>query len=603
MSEVPLEVTKVTALRRSAGLVPRWHLDRPRPGEVVDARELVVTGWAFPGPEAITAVELVHDGRVLRRIPLGRPRPDLEAAFPEVPGAGAAGFRAALSLVAAGRTVDLRLQAVLAGHGRVPLAQLAVVPRWAPPEAAEVVSVVIPCRRQARLLPETLESVLTQTHPHVEVLVVDRDATDNTVEVVGRYPGVRHLELPGSGLGAACGAGVDHTRGEHLVVAEPGDRLRPGALAAGLAALRTARDADLAAGRWAAGATGEPRPALLGPTVVRPAALLHRRRAFDELRFDESGERLEPRHPRRGMRRPPSPVEHEHVVVEHPPPRAPPGADVAARDDRSPPRWPEGVGAADVLVSIVVVVGDAREHLAATVADAVRQTHPAVEVVLLGSPRSAELDEVVTRHAGVRAVRAEGLGPQELRNLGIRRSTGELLAFVAPPDRLRPDAIAAGLACLRAHPDAAGAVGLHVHEDADGSAPPAAFVCAACGGSAGALLLRRSVLERVDPFWPAARAAAPLDLAQRVAGRFGLAEHDGVVVARPATGGWEERPGELLPLAAEVLRAGPSEDPLVARWRGEVREQLLARARALKAGRRPHAALRAVLLARRLAAA
>src|SRR5690242_7979216 len=84
------------------------HLDLPRPGDC-------------PAPAA--AVELTSGAEAFRRLPLGGGRPDLAAAFPGVPGAAAAGFRAAVALAGPGEQ-EWGVRAVLRDQARVPLGRV-----------------------------------------------------------------------------------------------------------------------------------------------------------------------------------------------------------------------------------------------------------------------------------------------------------------------------------------------------------------------------------------------------------------------------------------------------------------------------------------------
>src|SRR5690348_16409624 len=49
-----------------------------------------------------------------------------------------------------------------------------------------LVSIIIPCYNQAHFLAEAIESVLAQSYPHFEIVVVDDGSPDNTAEVVAR---------------------------------------------------------------------------------------------------------------------------------------------------------------------------------------------------------------------------------------------------------------------------------------------------------------------------------------------------------------------------------------------------------------------------------
>lgn len=96
------------------------------------------------------------------------------------------------------------------------------------------VSVVIPCYDQAHFLGEAIESVLAQTYPAREIIVVDDGSPDNTAEVAARYPGVRYIRQHNQGLGAARNAGLRASTGGYVVFLDSDDRLLSHALSTNL---------------------------------------------------------------------------------------------------------------------------------------------------------------------------------------------------------------------------------------------------------------------------------------------------------------------------------------------------------------------------------
>lgn len=115
------------------------------------------------------------------------------------------------------------------------------------------ISVIIPCYNHAGYLGETIESVLAQTHPAEEIIVVDDGSKDTSAEVAGRYaqahPRVRLLRQENAGRSAAANHGLRESTGEYLVFLDADDRLLPHALAAGLEQLDASPGAGLAAGQ------------------------------------------------------------------------------------------------------------------------------------------------------------------------------------------------------------------------------------------------------------------------------------------------------------------------------------------------------------------
>lgn len=88
------------------------------------------------------------------------------------------------------------------------------------------VSVVIPCYNQGRFLHEAIDSVLRQTYPHYEIVVVDDASPDTTPHVAQQYPVVRYVRHDRNrGLGATRNTGIRHSTGRFLVFLDADDRL------------------------------------------------------------------------------------------------------------------------------------------------------------------------------------------------------------------------------------------------------------------------------------------------------------------------------------------------------------------------------------------
>jgi glycosyltransferase involved in cell wall biosynthesis len=111
------------------------------------------------------------------------------------------------------------------------------------------VSVVIPCYNQAHFLWEAIRSVLAQTYPPFETIVIDDGSTDATSNVAGRYPSVRCIRQPNQGLASARNAGLGACGGDYVVFLDADDRLLPDALEVGVHELRAHPDCAFVVGQ------------------------------------------------------------------------------------------------------------------------------------------------------------------------------------------------------------------------------------------------------------------------------------------------------------------------------------------------------------------
>ena len=85
-------------------------------------------------------------------------------------------------------------------------------------------SVIIAAYNGARTIGRAIESVLDQTWPAHELVVVDDGSTDDTGRIVGRYvPQIRYLRQPNAGVSTARNAGARAASGDWLAFLDADD--------------------------------------------------------------------------------------------------------------------------------------------------------------------------------------------------------------------------------------------------------------------------------------------------------------------------------------------------------------------------------------------
>lgn len=115
--------------------------------------------------------------------------------------------------------------------------------------AEPAVSVVIPVFDCARYLGDAIASVLAQTRPVAEVLVVDDGSSDESGDVARRFGApVRYVRQAHAGIAAARNRGVELTHGDLLAFLDADDLWLPEKLAVQLAALAATPALDMVFG-------------------------------------------------------------------------------------------------------------------------------------------------------------------------------------------------------------------------------------------------------------------------------------------------------------------------------------------------------------------
>lgn len=106
-------------------------------------------------------------------------------------------------------------------------------------------SVVTPSYNTGRFIEETLRSVHEQDYPRVEHIVLDSGSTDETPEILARFPSVRLITPAPGGVSEKVNHGFEIAQGEIIAWINADDYYLPGAISKAVAALRGHPEAAL----------------------------------------------------------------------------------------------------------------------------------------------------------------------------------------------------------------------------------------------------------------------------------------------------------------------------------------------------------------------
>jgi glycosyltransferase involved in cell wall biosynthesis len=192
------------------------------------------------------------------------------------------------------------------------------------------------------------------------------------------------------------------------------------------------------------------------------------------------------------------------------------------------------------LVSVIIPCYNGARFLEEALRSALAQSYPEVEIIVVDDGSTDNSPEIAQRFP-VRYIRQENRGLTETRNRGVRESRGSYIVFLDADDRLKPEAIEAGVRLLERRPECAMAVGDHTFISADGThlagsrkdCLPAHHYEALLKSNfiemISSVLFRRRVYDEVGGFDTKLRVAEDYELYLRIARSYPICCHPAVV--------------------------------------------------------------------------
>lgn len=98
-----------------------------------------------------------------------------------------------------------------------------------------MVTVITPCFNSEKTIRRTIESVLNQTYPNIEYLIIDGASTDKTLEIIKSFEPdfkgrMRIVSEPDKGIYDAMNKGISLARGELIGIVNSDDYYEPAAV-------------------------------------------------------------------------------------------------------------------------------------------------------------------------------------------------------------------------------------------------------------------------------------------------------------------------------------------------------------------------------------
>ena len=102
----------------------KFSIDRPQTGGAENGRSILLEGWCFTAGDKVELIRLGHEGRILKRLPVGLVRDDVAGLYPKAKRARAAGFRGYVGTVGLPTEATIVVDAKLESGNHIRIAEI-----------------------------------------------------------------------------------------------------------------------------------------------------------------------------------------------------------------------------------------------------------------------------------------------------------------------------------------------------------------------------------------------------------------------------------------------------------------------------------------------
>lgn len=114
-----------------------------------------------------------------------------------------------------------------------------------------LVSVIIPAYNASKYIDDAVNSILNQTYPNIEIIIVDDGSTDDTYQCLERHrcQNLKIIRTKNNGQSKACNIGFEHSKGELIKFFDADDVLNAQFIEEQIVLIGSATDVVISA-RW-----------------------------------------------------------------------------------------------------------------------------------------------------------------------------------------------------------------------------------------------------------------------------------------------------------------------------------------------------------------